>query len=204
MTFLFRPSYPFNNFYNSAYCPISFCRIIGFFSLICGFIITLCVDAQAQQVIGLSTQYDDRYDKWIIVTDTEGLEGTIEATWAMLGDFTEWQYNLGDQSGIIRMRQKNDPNVWEVLGGGEIIEARTVFPGERNHWQINNGRIRVDVKTYRPQPEQWLVEYKQEEIYFYTYQEYDLRDWVVENKATFNLPMQLALIFIPILQVIGP
>src|SRR5690554_4116209 len=27
-----------------------------------------------QKVIGLSTQYDDRFDKWIIVTDVEGLE----------------------------------------------------------------------------------------------------------------------------------
>lgn len=157
----------------------------------------------AQKVIGISTQYDDRFDKWIIITDVEGLEGSIEATWATLGDFTEWRYNLGDQSGIIRMRQKSDPNVWEVMGGGYIIEARTIFPGEFDHWQMQGGRKRVDVEIYRQNPEQWLAESGQEEIYFYTYQEYDLRDWVVENKASFSLPMQLALIFIPILQVVS-
>src|SRR5690606_10162675 len=99
----------------------------------------------AQKIIGISTQYDDRFDKWLIVTDTSDLEGTIEATWAALGDFTEWQYNIGEQSGIIRIRQKTNPDVWELMGGGEIIEARTIFPRERDRWQMQNGKHRVDV-----------------------------------------------------------
>lgn len=165
----------------------------------CGMGITL----HAQKVIGISTLHDDRFDKWVIVTEKDDLKGSIEATWATLGDYSEWQYSLGDQNGIIRMRQKSDPNVWEVMGGGAIIEARTIFPGELDHWQMQSGRLRVDVEVFRRNPEQWLAEYKEEEIYFYTYQEYDLRDWIVENKSNFNLPMQLALIFIPILQVVS-
>lgn len=156
----------------------------------------------AQKVIGLSTKYDDRFDKWIIVTDSTGLEGSIEATWASLNDYTEWQYALGDQTGIIRMRNKDNPNMWEVMGGGEIIHARTVFPGEYNHWQMQGGRYSVDVEMYRRDPEQWLADYKKEQIFFYTYRERDLRDWVVENEASFSLPMQLALIYIPVLQVV--
>lgn len=156
----------------------------------------------SQKVVGISTLYDDRFDKWVIITDSADLEGTIEATWASLNDYSEWQYNLGDQAGIIRLRQKENPNVWEVMGGGEIIEARTVFPGEFNHWQMKNGRISVDVEIYRRSPEQWLAKYRQEDIYFYTYRERDIRDWIVENNASFSLPMQLALIFIPILQVV--
>lgn len=156
----------------------------------------------AQKIIGLSTKYDTRFDQWIIVTDSTDFTGTIEATWASLDDYTEWQYTLGDQSGIIRLRHKENPNVWEVMGGGEIIQARTVFPGELDHWQMQSGRIRVDVETYRRDPEQWLAKYKNEEIFFYTYEERDLRDWVVENKAAFSIPMQLGLIFIPILQVV--
>ena len=157
----------------------------------------------AQKIIGISTQYDDRFDKWVIVTDNSDLEGTIEATWAALGDFTEWQYNIGDQSGIIRIRQKTNSDVWELLGGGEIVEARTIFPGERDRWQMQNGKHRVDAKMYQRNPEQWLIQYKGEEIFFYTYREYDLRDWIVENNASFSIPMQLALTFIPILQVLS-
>ncbi|MBY5957224.1 hypothetical protein KUV50_03690 [Membranicola marinus] len=157
---------------------------------------------QAQNIIGISTKYDNRFDQWIIVTDSSDFTGTIEATWASLDDYTEWQYTLGDQSGIIRMRHKDNPNVWEVLGGGTIIQARTVFPGELGHWQMQSGRYSVDVEMFRRDPEQWLAKYKKQEIFFYTYTERDLRDWVVENKASFSLPMQLGLIFIPILQVI--
>ncbi len=156
----------------------------------------------AQKIIGISTKYDTRIDQWVIVTDSTDFKGTIEATWASLDDYTEWQYTLGDQSGIIRMRHKDNPNVWEVLGSGEIIQARTVFPGEFDHWQMQGGRFSMDVETYRRDPEQWLAEYKKEEIFFYTYEERDLRDWVVENKASFSVPMQLGLIFIPILQVV--
>lgn len=157
---------------------------------------------QAQKVIGISTKHDNRFDQWIIVTDSAEFTGSIEATWASLDDYTEWQYTLGDQSGIIRMRHKDNPNIWEVLGGGEIIQARTVFPGELDHWQMQSGRRSIDVEMYRRDPEQWLAEDNKEEIFFYTYEERDLRDWVVENKASFSLPMQLGLIFIPILQVV--
>ena len=179
--------------------PLTLLHIPGLFLF---YLIFYSQTLMAQKVIGLSTKYDDQFDKWIIVTDSTGLEGSIEATWASLDDFSEWQYALGDQTGIIRMRHKDNPNVWEVMGGGEIIQARTVFPGEYDHWQMMGGRYSVDVETYRRDPEQWLAEYKKEQIYFYTYRERDLRDWVVENEASFSLPMQLALIYIPVLQVV--
>lgn len=169
------------------------------------FILLICCgwghSAWTQKIIGLSTKYDDRFDKWIIVTDNEELKGTLEATWATLNDYSEWQYALGDQTGIIRLRHKDNPGFWEIVGGGDIIQARTIFPGEYDQWQLQGGRLSVDVEMYRRDPEQWLAKYKNEELYFYTYEERDLRDWVVENKASFSLPMQLGLIFIPILQV---
>lgn len=156
-----------------------------------------------QKVVGLSTKYDDRFDEWVIVTDDPEKEGQLEATWAIMNDFSEWQYSLGDLAGVIRLRNKENPNIWEVVGGGEILEVRTVFPFEFDHWQISGGRVRLDVKMYRNDPEQWLAKKSDQDLFFYTYKERDIRDWVVENNSNFSLPLQLAILFVPILQVVG-
>lgn len=160
------------------------------------------ITGKAQKIVGYSTTYDDRLDKWQVVTEDPDKEGVIEATWAMMKDWSEWQYTVDDQSGWIRLRNKENPNVWEVVGGGQILEVRTIFPFEFGHWQVRYRKNTYDVKTFRGDTERWLMEKKEEEIFFYTYQEGDIRDWIIENKTDFPLPLQIALTFVPILQLL--
>lgn len=160
------------------------------------------VSGYSQKIVGYSTVYDDRLDKWLLITDDPKKEGTIEATWALMDDWSEWQYTLGDQSGWIRLRDKKNPNIWELVGEGQILEIRTVFPFEFDHWQIRYRNTTYDIKTrYKRDPEQWLLRSKKEEFYFYTYVEGDIRDWIIENKTDFPVPLQIAMTFVPILQL---
>lgn len=162
----------------------------------------ISVFGYTQKIIGYSTVYDDRLDKWLLVTDDPEMEGMIEATWAIMKDWSEWQYSLGEHSGWIRLRDKRNPNVWELVGEGQILEIRTVFPFEFDHWQVRYRNKTYDIKTlHRRDPEQWSLQSKKEELYFYTYIEGDIRDWIVENETDFPLPLQIALTFIPILQL---
>src|SRR5690625_7066082 len=113
---------------------------------ITGFFVIMVVGAGTgweQKMHGYSTLDDDRFDKWIPVTDDPNVEGGLEAAWAVMQDWSEWQYTLGDRSGWIRLRNKNNLNIWEVVGDGQILEVRTIFPNEFDHWQ---GRYRN--KTY--------------------------------------------------------
>src|SRR5690625_3070285 len=174
-------------------------RITGFFVIM----ILAAGTGWAQKITGYSTLYDDRFDKWILVTDDPNVEGGLEATWAVMQDWSEWQYTLGDRSGWIRLRNKNNLNIWEVVGDGQILEVRTIFPDEFDHWQVRYRNKTYDVRMpYRGDPEQWSLKSKKDHFYFYTYYEGDIRDWVVENETDFPLPLQIGLTFIPILQVL--
>src|SRR5690625_4764474 len=99
-------------------------RITGFFVIM----ILTAGTGWAQKITGYSTLYDDRFDKWILVTDDPNVEGGLEATWAVMQDWSEWQYTLGHRSGWIRLRNKNNLNIWEVVGDGQILEVRTISP----------------------------------------------------------------------------
>lgn len=157
----------------------------------------------SQKIVGYGTVYDDRLDKWQVLAENPEQDGTIEATWALMDDWTEWQYTVGEHSGWIRLRQKNNPDIWEVVGEGQILEVRTIFPGEFDHWQVRYQRKTYDVKVWRNDPEQWQVRTKEEgKLSFFTYQERDIRDWVIENEMDYPVPLQIALTFVPILQLV--
>lgn len=157
-----------------------------------------------QTIVGLSTVEDHHFGKWEIITNAPDLTGVVEGTWVAMNDWSEWQYALGDHTGWIKLRNKNDPNLWEVIGNDEIIHIRTIFPNEFNRWEVNNGRRSIDVETIRSgDVEQWEAGRRNNTLFFYTYVEGDRRDWIIENNIPdLSVAMQLAITFIPILHVV--
>lgn len=172
--------------------------------IVCVGVMTLFIGhVLSQTIVGYASFYDDAFNRWEILTDDPELTGSIELTYGFNQDFSDWQFSLGNASGWIRLRNKRDPNVWEVVGNGDLIQVRTVYPNEFNHWQISDGRITVDVKNVRFQPDVWEVTKTRTPLLsLYTYYEGDLRDWVIESSTDLSVAMQIACTFIPIIQVI--
>ena len=155
-----------------------------------------------QKVVGLSTRWDDSFSEWIIYTEEGEAEGEITMKWPIKGDWTQWNFRIGELSGTIQVKWRNDPNLWELRSNNEIITIRAVWKDDWRQWEVKNGDISLDVKS------KWaniLEEWQTEDSRFgsmkiYTSWEGDLRDWVVEDEFSddISLPTKIAMSFIPV------
>ncbi len=157
----------------------------------------------AQNLAGLSTRWDDSFTEWIIyLAEEEDLQGEITMRWPMKGDWTEWDYRLGDLSGAIKVKWKDNPNLWEVRGDNEIVTIQTVWRDDWRQWEVKSGDIRIDVKSrWANILEEWSAQHDEwGKVQMYTSWEGDLRDWVIEDDLNqeLSLPVKIAIVFIPV------
>ncbi len=157
---------------------------------------------EAQELVGLSTKWDDSFSEWIMVTEDETEIGEIVMRWPLKDDWTEWDYRLGESSGAIKVKWRGDANLWEVRGENEIVTIKTIWPNDWRQWEVKSGDKRIDVKsTWANILEEWSASDDDlGELYMYTAWEGDLRDWVIEDNLSdqVSLPFKVALIFIPV------
>ncbi len=158
--------------------------------------------AQTQELTGLATKWDDDLREWTIYTYEEE-EGELRMRWPMQGDWTEWQYRLGKQTGSIEVKWDGNPNQWEVRGDNKIITARTIFNDDPTQWRITDDRITLTLTARRTSRlEEWSLrtdDYGQFQIY--TAWEGDPREWVIEDylDESISLPMKMALVFMAVM-----
>ncbi len=162
----------------------------------------LSLTAQGQRLAGLSTQWDDSFSAWYLYADGEEQVGEITMRWPQRGDWSEWDYRLGDRSGAIKVKWKGDANLWELRGDNEIVTIRTVWKDEWRQWEVKSGDLRFDVKSrWSNILEEWSAEDRRfGDLQMYTAWEGDLRDWVIEDNLSeeVSVPMKIALVFIPV------
>ena len=171
---------------------------IFFLLLFLGF----CHAGFSQELVGLSTRWDDSFSEWVVYTHGGDVEGEITMKWPMKGDWSEWNFRIGELSGTIEVKWKNDPNLWEVRANNEIITIRSVWKDDWRQWEVKNGDIRLDVKSrWANILEEWTAaDDRYGSMHIFTSWEGDLRDWVVEDQLTeqISLPTKIALTFIPV------
>lgn len=167
------------------------------------FFIVFILRLDAQVVTGLSAYWDDSFLEWIIYTDDEHVEGTLQPRWLHREDWTEWEWELGDEQVSIRQTWDNDPTQWQVRGyNGDIVTCRAAWKNDLSEWKITNNSTTL---TLRPRwannPNEWVVrERSYGEFAIYTDFENDPRDWIVydnlDERITAN--MRIALLFLAI------
>jgi hypothetical protein len=155
-----------------------------------------------QTLVGLSTRWDDSFSEWVLYTENGDEEGEITMKWPLRGDWSEWNFRLGELSGTIQMKWKGDPNLWELRAGNEIVTIRSVWKDDWRQWEVKNGGIQLDVKSrWANILEEWTAVDKRFGVMkIYTAWEGDLRDWVIEDELEdeVSLPTRIALAFIPV------
>jgi hypothetical protein len=163
----------------------------------------LFFQVHSQPIVGLSTKWDDSFTEWLIVTEDEDLTGEITLRWPQREDWSEWDIRLGEMSGSIKAKWKDDPNVWELRADNEIVTIRTIWTGDFRQWEIKGSTCAFDIKSkWSNIFEEWESDKsKKGQLKIYTAWEGDLRDWVLEdglNEAV-STPCKIAMIFVPVL-----
>lgn len=190
---------------------------------ICLWLITFI--AQAQTLSSVSTRWSDSFVEWEIYavtpkdsTDTdededddedsesptEELYGEFKLRWlAIRDDWTEWDFELGEQRGTIRQKWKDDPTQWELRTySGDVVTMRTMWTNDLTEWRVTDNSTTLNLKSkWKNQFDEWLVDDPTRGIfYIYTYSERDPRDWAIEDSLSSDVsePMKLALVFLTV------
>ena len=180
--------------------PCYFCNMKRQIFLLAFSIISF--SAFSQILTGVATKWSDDFRDWTIYTDEEGEEGSITMRWQQQFDWTEWDYRLGEESGSIRLKWKNDPREWEIRGGGEVITARMKWNNDINVWRISDGSKKLTLKApYNNNLNDWGIVEEDNGIFdIYMEWENDPRDWTIvdEFDEEISLTMKIAIAFVSI------
>ncbi len=152
-------------------------------------LLSFCTSAQV--ITGMATKWSDDFRDWIIFTDIEDEEGSLTMRWQNQLDWTEWDYRLGEETGTIRLKWKDDPSEWEIRGGGEIISVRMKWNNDFNVWTISDGSTRLTLKApYNNNFNDWEID-KNKYGVFEMYMEWtdDPREWTIVDELDEDLSL---------------
>ncbi len=155
---------------------------------------------------GIHSYYDDAMHQWDILSNEN--EGIIEMTWVNKNDLSEWTYELGDRSGILRTIWPGDFSRWELKSfDGNDVSFSVKWRGDVTEWMITDGDIQVTFKTkYGSNLNEWELQSKKYgDFFMYTEYEDDPRDWIIEDYFDEDLPIEFGVVcsFIPIFVILN-
>ena len=156
-------------------------------------------DLQAQVLTGISADWDDSFKEWTLYTDDQDLEGELKTRWMLNDDWSDWSFRLGEESGRLKIKWKDNPNEWDIRIGNEIITARTVFNNDFREWRIQGNNQNIRIKTrFRNIADEWEIATDTYGYFsIYTSFEGDPRDWyIVDELENVSLGMKMAMVFV--------
>lgn len=161
----------------------------------------LVTSAGAQVLTGISSKWSDSFGEWTIYTDNQELEGELKLRWLTTNDWTEWEYRIGEETGTIRMKWKDNPNEWELRGGNEVVTMRTVLNGNFREWHIIGNKNLTWKSRYGNTFDEW----EKSDAHFGTFDlatawEGNPGDWMIEDELDeeVTLPTKMALVFLSV------
>lgn len=178
---------------------------------------------QAQTLSSVSTRWSDSFVEWeiyaVMPADTtqadegdddedtkpeEELYGEFKLRWLhMRDDFSEWDYELGDERGTIKQKWKDDLSQWELRSySGNVITMRTMWSNDLSEWRITDNSITLNLKSkWKNQFDEWLVDDSARgQFYLYTLAERDPRDWAIQDNLDEDVSeaLKMAIIFVTV------
>lgn len=155
----------------------------------------------AQYLSGIATRWNDDFSEWIIFLENEEAEeGSLRMRWQNQRDWTVWDYRLGEWSGAIKLKWRQDPNQWEIRGNNEIVTARTLWNNNLLEWRITSGNNQFTLKSrYGNVLDEWEIrKSNQGQFSMYTNWEGDPREWIIVDDLddTVSITTKIAMLFI--------
>ena len=156
----------------------------------------------SQQITSVHTRWDDSFREWILYDANSEEEGSLTMRWELNDDWSKWDYRLGEISGSIDMKWRDNPEEWEVRGFDELVYARTVWPRDLSRWRLKDDEITIQFGSrFTHRADEWSIQTKQYgDFVIYTEFEADPRDWIIidELSEEVSFTMKLAMIFLAI------
>ena len=164
----------------------------------------------------VSCRWQDSFVEWEIFSSLkkadleegeeadEAFYGDLKLRWLNVrDDWSEWDYEIGGQRGVIKQKWKDDPQQWELRSyAGTVITMRTAWNGDFKEWRVSDNSITLNIKSkWTNQLDEWLLQDNNYgNFYLYTLRTRDPRDWAIEDNLdpAISEEMKLAMIFLVI------
>lgn len=148
-----------------------------------------------ESLVEFHSYYDDDFVEWDIFTENE--EGKLEMTWKTKRDISEWNYEIGDASGIIRQEWVNDNTRWELVTyDGYSVDFSLKWRNDYSEWTITDGSNTIIFRSaYSNDPNEWVT-YQSTigDITIFTEFEDDPRDWLIEYSSNESMPLEFEMV----------
>jgi hypothetical protein len=178
---------------------------------------------KAHVLSGIESKWSDSYVEWDLYTlvpqDTtragtkqhdpeaepeEVRNGELKLRWLTLKeDWTDWEYQVGEERGNIKSKWKDDPSQWELRAfTGNIVTMRTAWSKDLTEWRVTDNSITLVLKTrYTNQLDDWSLRDSAHGTFrIYTQYRQDPRDWIIDDQldASITPSMKMALVFLAV------
>lgn len=168
------------------------------------FVLLFCLPTttlSAQYLSGIATRWNDDFSEWLIFPENEEEEeGYLRMRWQSQRDWTVWEYRLGEETGAIKLKWKQDPNQWEIRGNNQIVTARSLWNNNFLEWRISTRSEQFTLKCrYGNVIDEWEIrDSKSGAFRLYTNWEGDPREWTIEDdlNESVSLTTKMAIIFL--------
>jgi hypothetical protein len=169
---------------------------------------------RAQQFSAISTRWSDSFVEWELFAFTgdttddgyweEDAVGDMRLRWlGVKDDWSEWEYRVGDESGTIKAKFKDDPTYWELRSfSGSVISMRAAWSNDFTEWRVTDNATTLMLRSrWKNQLDEWLVDDRNYGSFsIHTMRRQDPRDWAIEDNLDpgVSQPMKLAFIFLAV------
>lgn len=174
-----------------------------------GLCLFVVLPMQGQYLLGIHSVYDDSFREWEIeveIDSTTTIEGTLEPTWGIGNDLSEWRFSIGDMDGEIVQRYQHDPGYWELRLDGEVTTIKQTWRNDPTQWQISNGKQTIVFRSINGmQADEWQnTDPNLGDLVLYAEHRNDPRDWIIEDYMIDEIPfeMRFAAAYIAIYSVV--
>jgi len=175
-------------------------KLTFFLLLIC----FLSTKAQNHTLYAIVSKWDDAFQEWEIQTIDEDIEASMNMRWAFKNDYTEWDFNIGDQHGSIKLKFPVGLQQWEVRIGNDIAILKQLWMNDLTQWRVTNDDVTLTFKTkWGRNPFEWELRNDDKGLFkIYSQYENDPRDWVIidEMEEEVTLPMKVGMMFMAVFQ----
>lgn len=168
-------------------------------------VIATLTQVNAQDYIeSINAAEDNDIIEWDVYTHET--DGTLELTWALQRDFTDWTFEIGDVSGTIRQQWLNDDTQYELrTDEGHYIKMRVKWPNDYSEWIIESDSIPAFTWIAKQfnDGNHWEADRTGDLGTFemYTEVEDDPRDWIIKDEIYQELfAEKVACMFIAIIR----
>ena len=161
-----------------------------------------------QWLTGIETTWTDSFVEWRLYSESdyeeeeESLEasGELELRWKNQDNWTEWDFEIGEERGQIAQASRSLPNQWEVRSDGGLVTMRPRWPNDLTEWKIKSGNTSFVFKSkWRNNLDEWiLVDDRYGHFSLQTAWERDPRQWNIYDELDEEVPLnvKMAMVFI--------